>query len=666
MRIVKIAAAALNQTPLDWEGNLRNIETAITRAREQQVSILCLPEMSITGYGCEDAFHSRGIQQTSLVMLERVAAMCTDISVAVGVPILYAGGMFNTACLIVNGEIQGFVGKQHLAGDGIHYEPRWFKAWPAGIVAETKIGDKEYPLGDIIFDVGGVRIGFEICEDAWVADRPGIRCTARGANVILNPSASHFSFGKHAVRKQFAVEGSRAFHVAYVYANLLGNEAGRAIYDGDSMLAVNGELVAVGQRFSFEPVCLVSATVDIEATRMSRARSGSFEPELDGDESDVFSVDFSYPECKPEPKQILYEEPENAVMAKYEEFTRVITLGLFDYLRKSRSRGFVVSLSGGVDSAAVVVLCGLMFRYAINELGLEKFNERTGDLFKNLPMNAQPSDAEQVTGKLLTTVYQATRCSGDVTRNAAEQVAKSVGANHMLFDVDNIVENYKKIVSDELGRELAWDTDDIALQNIQARVRSPSVWMLANINNALLLSTSNRSEIAVGYATMDGDTSGGLAPIAGIDKHFLRQWLRWIETDGPEGLGPLPEIKAVNDQQPTAELRPAGSNQTDEGDLMPYEILDVIEKYAIRDKLLPLEVHTRLTSDYPDQAPKQLAEWIVRFFRLFCRNQWKRERFAPSFHVDDESLDPKTWCRFPILSGGYEYELNELKEAAGL
>src|SRR5439155_20781534 len=110
--------------------------------------------------------------------------------------------------------------------------------------------------------------------------------------------------------------------------------------------------------------------------------------------------------------------------------------------------------------------------------------------------------------------------------------------------------------SKAINRELDWKTDDLALQNIQARARPPSVWLLANIRAALLLSTSNRSEAAVGYATMDGDTSGGLAPIAGIDKAFLRRWRRSCQTQGPDGIGPLPELAVVNDQAPTAELRP--------------------------------------------------------------------------------------------------------------
>jgi NAD+ synthase (glutamine-hydrolysing) len=190
--------------------------------------------------------------------------------------------------------------------------------------------------------------------------------------------------------------------------------------------------------------------------------------------------------------------------------------------------------------------------------------------------------------------------------------------------------------------------------------------MVANIKNSLLLATSNRSEAAVGYATMDGDTSGGLSPIAGIDKAFLRRWLRWCESEGPAGIGPLSALKAVNEQAPTAELRPPSAKQTDEDDLMPYELLDAVERAAIRDKMSPLEILQVMQAEFPQYAKKQLVAWIERFFRLWSRNQWKRERYAPSFHLDDENLDPKTWCRFPILSGGYERELAELRCKAGL
>ena len=159
---------------------------------------------------------------------------------------------------------------------------------------------------------------------------------------------------------------------------------------------------------------------------------------------------------------------------------------------------------------------------------------------------------------------------------------------------------------------------------------------------------------------MDGDTCGGLSPIAGIDKAFLREWLNWVEATGPAGLAPLPALRAVNVQQPTAELRPAEQAQTDEADLMPYPLLDAIERAAIRDKRSPQECMHVLAARFPQYDRPQLLVWVKRFFRLWSRNQWKRERYAPSFHLDDQNLDPKTWCRFPILSGGFEHELERL------
>ena len=149
----------------------------------------------------------------------------------------------------------------------------------------------------------------------------------------------------------------------------------------------------------------------------------------------------------------------------------------------------------------------------------------------------------------------------------------------------------------------------------------------------------------------------------GIDKAFLREWLCWLEQTGSVDFEPIEALSSVNQQQPTAELRPPSAAQTDESDLMPYEVLDAIERAAIRDRLMPVEVLERLRVQYRDVfSVPELGIWIERFFRLWARNQWKRERYAPSFHLDDENLDPKTWCRFPILSGGFERELQELRQ----
>ena len=346
---------------------------------------------------------------------------------------------------------------------------------------------------------------------------------------------------------------------------------------------------------------------------------------------------------------------------KEEEFARAVALGLFDYLRKAKSKGWVISLSGGADSSAITALCYLCIKMAVDELGIEGFKQK-------MAHNANLTNCktvEELSKAMILNVYQGTTNSSDATRYSAVSLAKKLNTNFYDIDINKIVEDYKALIGNAIGRELSWETDDIALQNIQARVRAPSAWLLANINNFLLLATSNRSEASVGYATMDGDTAGSISPISGIDKSFLRHWLKWLENIGLDGTLKISGLNAVNNLEPTAELRPSDKLQSDEDDLMPYEILNAIETNAFRDKKSVKDCYILLQSQYSEtHTSAQLVIWIERFFKLWARNQWKRERFAPGFHVDDRNLDPKSWLRFPILSGGFEKELAEMKEFA--
>lgn len=643
---IRVGAGCLNQIPLDWSGNRRRILETIQQARDAEVSILCLPELAITGYGCEDQFLSHEVAERAWDSLLQIVPETEGLVVAVGLPVWVKNAVYNAVALIADGQIAGLVAKKNLAGDGLHYEPRWFHAWPEGVIVEDEFGGQFLPIGDPIFKIGGIRIGLEVCEDAWVADRPGRLFAGSGVDVILNPSASHFAFGKQEVREQFVIEGSRAFGAVYVYANLLGNEAGRAIYDGGGLIASAGKVVAEGPRLSFEETTLAVSAVDIERNRLHQARTVSRQIDVQG--LSEIEYDFIWPEVtkwdghQPVPP-----------ISKDEEFTRAMALAYFDYLRKSWSGGFVVSLSGGADSAAVSCLARVMLDLALAELG-------EGRLRTRLPHLDLPEETKDWMKTLLFCAYQGTKNSSDVTRNAARAVAEAIGCDYAEWEVDQFVEGYESTIESVIGRSLSWEQDDITRQNIQARVRAPGIWMVANIRNSLLLATSNRSEAAVGYATMDGDTSGGLSPIAGIDKHYLREWLRWMETTGLPESGPISALSHINEQNPTAELRPQSNKQTDEEDLMPYPVLDTMERAAIRDKKGPKDVLKVVLLAYPEFSNEKLKEWTIKFFKLWCRNQWKRERYAVSFHVDDQNLDPKTWCRFPILSAGFNEELAEL------
>jgi len=655
MTFLRIATASLNQTPLDWRGNLRRIHQAIEQAREAHAQVLLLPELSLTGYGCEDAFLSTDVLERARRSLDGLLPLAPEVVVVVGLPILHRNAIYNAAAVLAGGRLQGLVPKQHLAGDGLHYEPRWFRAWQPGVRERWRDG---VPIGDLLFELDGVRVGFEICEDAWVADRPGRRLARRGVDLILNPSASHFALGKHTIRRHLVLDSSRALGCVYAYANLLGNEAGRVIYDGGNLIAVPGELVAEGKRFGFEEVVLATATVDIDVVRRRQASSASYEPGLGlDDEAIALQLGRRYPKLDNEPLSTPATW-ETGNDLEFQELTRAIALGLFDYLRKSGTRGFVVSLSGGADSTACALLVATMVELAVGELGLEAFVERAG-----LRALGDVRSVPDLIRSLLVCIYQGTRHSRDESREAAGVVSSALGAELYIWDVDPIVQSYVTLSEGALGRGLSWAEDDVALQNVQARVRAPGAWMIANIRNHLLLSTSNRSEAAVGYATMDGDTCGSLAPIAGIDKAFLLRWMHWMTRVGV--VRPRPEIELVTSRAPSAELRPEALGQRDEDDLMPYPILDAIEGLAIRDREGPLMTYQKARALFPERDAEVMHRWVETFFRLWARNQWKRERYAPSFHLDDESLDPKTWCRFPILSGAFAEELDELREIVG-
>ena len=639
---MRIAGAALNQTPLDWENNLRNIKTAIEQAKTAGVELLCLPELCLTGYGCEDLFLSDWMPEAALAHLQTVRQWTQGICVVVGLPVRLSGRTYNTAAVLRDGHILGFAAKQFLANDGVHYETRFFAPWVAGETTTVSNAGETWPLGDLIFEHRGVRFGFEICEDAWRADdvRPACRLMGQ-VDLIVNPSASHFAMSKTDVRYQLVMKASRTFDCTYLYANLLGNEAGRIIFDGEILVARNGYLLKRNQLLSFKEVDLEWVDVD-------------------------FTI-------KQEPAAEIVPLP---APDEYRELNQAMSLALFDYLRKARSRGFVLSLSGGADSCFCAVGVAEMVRLGVEELGVEEFKRRSGCFEKELKVKSDelkgnagasaPSELltfdsqfltenQKLVRQLLTCAYQGTVNSSDDTFTSAQELAASIGARFHHWDIDDEVAGYVGKIQGVLGRELTWQTDDLALQNIQSRVRAPGIWLLANVRNCLLITTANRSEASVGYCTMDGDTAGSISPIAGVDKDFVKKWLRWAETE----LG-YPALCHVNALQPSAELRPLADQQTDERDLMPYVLLNRIERLAFYERLSPAQVLATLDVEETGFDLEQLKAFVRRFYSLWSRNQWKRERYAPSFHLDDYNVDPRSWLRFPILSGGFAEELAAL------
>ncbi|MEO2085020.1 MAG: NAD(+) synthase [Marinoscillum sp.] len=610
---IKIASSNLNQIPLDWDKNYSNIKTSILESIKNNVKVLCLPELSITGYGCQDLFFTNWVIEKAKLELIKIQKLCNQITVIVGLPLHYKNKTYNTCCIINNKEIKSFFVKSNLPNDGIHYEKRWFDPWNLGEKKEIFFNGNKVPIGTIQYEYNkDLTIGFEICRDSWDKERPAnfIKINKKHL-LILNPIASHYAFKKFDFRKNQVIDSSKKYDCTYISCNLLGNESGKSIFEGDTILAQKGKLLHISKRFSFKNVISNIYDIDLEKTSTKFVDS----------KTNIF-----------------------------EEFINAASLALFDYNIKSKCNGFTVSLSGGADSSCTVILVYEMIRRAMLELGekgvIKKLN------LKNLQKDYYSINT--IMKNILITVYQKSKNSSLATELSAKKLAQFISSTHFKWSINEEVKSIINKISKATNKKYNWENDNIALQNVQARVRSPFIWFIANTNNRILLSTSNRSESAVGYSTMDGDTSGSVSPIAGIDKVFIKKLLIYLKEKYNYNC-----LNNVLNLEPSAELKPKKFNQKDEDDLMPYSILSRIERYAIKERLSPKNIYDKIKKEkiYTDN---KLKKYIKKFFNLLGKNQWKRERTAPSFHFDDYSLDASTWYRFPILSSNFKQEIEEL------
>jgi NAD+ synthase (glutamine-hydrolysing) len=611
---VRIASSNLNQTPLDWRGNLNNIRESIKIAKDNSVDILCLPELSITGYGCQDLFYHDWFIQKSDDILKEIRLLTKSITVIVGHPLSFNKKRYNSCCIIRNQKILGFFIKSNLPNDGIHYEKRWFEGWEYGKVDKFNFLNQSYPIGNFQIEYdNNLTLGFEICRDMWDEERPANYIKTKKNLIIFNPIASHYAFKKFDFRKKLVVESSKKFNCTYISVNLLGNESGKVIFEGDTILASEGKLISVNDRFSFKNISFSKYDIDFNS------------------QSD----------------KINYESPKI-----YDEFIDAFSLGLSDYLFKSNLNGFALSLSGGLDSSSIAILTYEMIKRILEKQGIETLNKKFN--LNLIPSDNIHSNIKKVINKILFTAYQETENSTKETKRSAKILSDFIGSNHFEWSIDSEVKSITEKISNKTSKKYSWEENDITLQNVQARVRSPFIWFIANANNLLLLSTSNRSESSVGYSTMDGDSSGSISPIAGIDKVFIKDLLKYLREKYNYTC-----LDNVLSLKPSAELKPTNKKQFDEDDLMPYNILSEIERCFVKERKGPREIYNILKrKELSDD--ESLKKNIKNFFKLLATNQWKRERTAPSFHFDDYSLDASTWFRFPILSNNFKEEIDSL------
>ncbi|MFH2008398.1 MAG: NAD(+) synthase [bacterium] len=635
MRLVKIGVGCVSPRVGDLSGNRILLEQLIDRAREEGVSLLCTPELSISGYSLGDRVLWDAFPDRCFDEVLRLADRCRDIDVFVGTPVHDGERIYNGLVLLSGGMPVGITLKQYLPNYGIFYEGRQWTGWSHGA---TRI--RGLPAGELLFGLPYGIVGAEICEDAWSAQAPSRALTLHGAEIIVNGSASPFTAGKHGRRRRIVTGAADSLLAVYAFANLLGCDSSRLVFDGGGMIAAPGQPLVEGPRLSPAPWTLATSVVDLDSVASQRTanstwRSTTQQSEASAIELVKVSRSFSPPRVREVPESASgafclpdttpEDTPSTAQAA--DEILDALSLGVRDYfVRAGAFERMLVALSGGRDSALTLLVA---WRAVLS-----------------LPGGADPATA--IACRYLPTK----QFSSPETRLAAVGLAGELG---IPVDVISIQEEFE-LAQQVLARMVGEDgkVEPIALENAQARIRGAMMLNWGNCVKGLVLVTSNMSEFAVGYFTTGGDNQGGFAPISGIPKTLVNRLLeraaqRW-------SLGSLDAILAL---PPSAEL---SEDQSDEDELMPYPVLDDILFLFAADRRTPVDVWRLLCAKYPERDPELLRGWVQQFVRRFTGNQWKRDQSPVGLKMLELDLDPKSGFRFPILQS-IDDDLKRLEDA---
>lgn len=690
--LVTVATCNLNQWVLDWEGNLKRIIESIHIAKKAGARLRVGPELEICGYSSLDHFHELDVYTHSLEMLRQLLLdeSTHGIIIDVGLPILHRNLRYNCRVLCLDGKILLIRPKMWLANDGNYREMRHFTPWMRP--RETEMfhlpkmlgevqGETHVLFGDAVISTPETAIGAETCEELFTPKAPHIDMALDGVEIITNSSGSHFTLRKLDTRLQLIMEATRKSGGIYLYANQQGCDGERLYFDGCAMIIVNGDVVAQGSQFSLNDVEVVTATVDLEEVRAYRssisrglqaAASSAkyqriqtpFEMSLEEDDADV-----SMRPTLPIQPRIHPVEEEIALSAG---------CYLWDYLRRSGTAGYLVPLSGGIDSCATATIVFSMCRIVIK--AMEEGNAQVIEDVKRLAIykgeGVLPKTAQELCNQIFTTLYMGMKKqSSHETRQRAKDLAAAIGSHHIDLDIDDVYEAQKNLVSLTTGFEPKFkvfggtNQENLTLQCLQARIRMVTAYEFGQIlptargrpggGSLLILGSANVGESLRGYLTKYDCSSADINPIGSIDKADLKRFIAWAEVNFD-----LPCLNDFLTAVPTAELEPITQDyvQSDEADMgMTYQELTVFGRLRKLNKLGPFGMFQRLVHDWsidrtrtpgddaPAYTPTQVAEKVKRFFHFYAINRHKMTTLTPALHCNDYSPDDNRFDLRPFL-----------------
>ena len=633
--LIRVMTASPSIRVADCHFNAGNIIEIARKAETQDVQLLVTPELGITGYTCADLFlQTKLLEEATNALLHICEQTKTlEMILLVGLPLLYRSKLYNCAAVLHKGNILGFVPKSNLPNYGEFYEKRQFTSG----FAETQIIEtgafRGVPIGaGQLFQCSNLPefiLGVEICEDLWVPLPPSTHLAAAGATIIANLSASDETIGKQEYRRSLVSGQSAQQMCAYLYADATrGESTTDMVFAGHNLIAENGTILAESKLF--EETSSVIAEIDLQRLTHERCRVNTYvvkEP-----------VEYRSTYFELAKKEISFSRtispfpfiPADSKMRdnRCETIFSIQACGLAKRIEHTNTKKLILGISGGLDSTLALL---------VSARALQMLNR---------PM----SDILAITMPCFGTTNR--------TRSNAEKISMAVGATFKTIDITNMVRTHFADIGHEESKQ------DVVYENAQARVRTLVLMDIANAENGLVVGTGDLSELALGWATYNGDHMSMYAVNASVPKTLIRHIVAYEASIHSDWRNVLTDILETPVSPELLPAQDGNISQKTEHIVGPYELHDFFLYYAIRWGFAPRKVLMYALNAFRDKyAREEIVKWLEVFYRRFFSQQFKRSCLPDGPKVGSVSLSPRGDWRMPTdtVAGAWVEEVVGLK-----
>ena len=620
---IRVAAASPIIRVGDVDYNISQTVSLARKAAAKDTAVIVFPELGITGYTCGDLFNQKALLDKAKIGLFDLAEQTGDLNtvIIVGLPYELGGKLYNVAAVIHQGDIIGIVPKQNIPNYSEFYEMRHFTPFYEDGIIMT---EDDICFGRAVFNCDDLSFAVEICEDLWVPSSPSVEYVRNGAQIIFNLSCSDEIIGKAKFRRDLVKMQSAKLMAAYVYCDAgFGESTQDLVFAGHNIIAENGKILAESKRFANdnEDEAITYADIDLERLDADRRRCNTFFSDISGDDGiDVVEFDAEFADLVPErkiSKTPFVPESKDDLEARCEDILNMQAAGLYTRLKAINCQRAIIGLSGGLDSTLALIVT----IHAFDKLGLDR---------KNILGVTMPGFG--------TTAR---------TKNNSINIAEEYGCTLREISIAAAVTQHFR----DIGHDM--DNHDITYENSQARERTQILMDLANQEGGIVIGTGDLSELALGWATYNGDHMSMYGVNCSIPKTLVRYLVSYeaqrTEQSNPTLSKALADIVAT---PVSPELLPPTADgtisQKTEETVGPYELHDFFLYYMIRFGFAPSKIYRMAVRAFEGSYDEEtIYKWEETFMRRFFSQQFKRSCVPDGPKVGTVSLSPRGDWRMP-------------------